>query len=344
MAYFTAQNRKNYQTAMPKLSSIDRLRLLLDSGAELTSLHLQDQLNLSERQVRRLIGQLRDGGLPILERPEGARKVYALPAERQQAAVADLRFDSDELRALAIAAKASQSVLLGTPHAVALKRAFEKLLDKARPVSYVFDLNDSMQEWQFDDNATDQIALDLFSRIELAMDNRQCIRINYFTAKDQRSSRDRKINPYGFHKRGRAWLLVAWCHERKALRNFSLTRISHIDPCPEEYFTIPDDFVPEAYFRAALGAINSGICEDLRLLVEADKAIYFRERLYHPTQQIEEERPDGRVVVSYELEGFEEMRSFCQGWGVGITVLEPEALRQRLRAEALALAERYKDE
>ncbi|WP_229374772.1 helix-turn-helix transcriptional regulator [Fibrella rubiginis] len=323
------------------MTSIEYLRRLLDSGAELTSQHLQDQLNLSERHVRRLIGQLRDEGLPILERPEGNRKVYALPTERQQSAVSDLRFDSAELRALAIAAKASRSVLTGTPHAVALNRAFEKLLDKARPVSYVFDLDDSMQEWQFDDNATDQIALDLFSSIETAMDNRQCIRINYFTAQDQRNSTARKIDPYGFHKRGRAWLLVAWCHERNALRNFSLTRISRVDACSEEYFDIPDDFIPEDYFRASLGAINSGACEELRLLIEPDKAIYFRERLYHPTQQIEEDRPDGRLVVSYELEGFEEMRSFCQGWGVGITVLEPETLRQRLREEAEALVKRY---
>lgn len=330
---------------MHPITPDEHLRRLLDAGETLSYQQAQEKLQVGERQVRRILNQLREDGLPILEHREGSTKVFYLSAERQRMAVPDLRFDAAELRALAVAAKASRSVLVGTPHAEALNRAFGKLLEQARPITYIFDLEDSMQEWHFEDNAADQIALDCFRELEAAMDERRSVRIDYLTAKDRRASSGRKIDPYFFAKRNRAWLLVAYCHERKDIRNFALTRIGRVVPCDDSresaFFSVPADFRPEDFFRASLGAITSGECFELRLLAEPDKAIHFRERLYHPTQLIEEERPDGRLVVSYELEGFEEMRSFCQGWGVGITVLAPDVLRERLREEAEILRGRY---
>lgn len=328
-----------------KLTPDEQLCRLLDTGEVVTYARIRQTLRISERQIRRVIGRLRDGGLPIRERREGSMKLFFLPAERQRVAVPDLQFDSAELRALAVAAKASRSVLAGTPHAEPLGRAFEKLLDRARPVAYVFDPDEPMQEWHFDDNVPDAISMDCFRQLEAAMDDRRSVRIDYLTAKDHRVSKDRKIDPYFFAKRNRVWLLVAYCHQRRKPLSFALTRVSRVVPCDDAvepaFFSVPDDLNPDQFFRASLGAFTSGECYELRLLVEPRQALHFRERLYHPTQQIEEERPDGRLVVSYELEGFEEMRSFCQGWGVGVTVLAPESLRERLREEARTLAARY---
>lgn len=326
---------------MPSRTPDSHLRRLLDSGEAFSLQELQEKLRMSERQVRRIIDQIRREGAPVSERWVGRQKQFYLPVDRQQVTLSDLRFDAAELRALAVAAKASRSLLSDTPHASALTRAFDKLLEQARPVTYLFDFDEPHQAWHFAENPPDLIRADCFQTLEMAIDQHQVARIDYFTARDNRLTQGRKINPYCFAKRGRAWLLIAYCHQKKDLRNFSLTRISRVEWVPEEYFEIPVEFIPEDYFRASLGAINSGVCEELRLLVEPDRAIYFRERQYHPTQLIEEEWADGRLVVSYELEGFEEMRSFCQAWGVGITVLAPTSLRERLHQEAQTLIDRY---
>ncbi len=330
---------------MKKIRPEELLRQVLDTGRALTLDDIQKLTKVGERQARRFISQLKEQGLPILQRQEERRKVFSLAPESQQVTIPDLRFDSAELRALAIAAKASRSVLVGTPHAAALSRAFVKLLERARPVTYLFDIEEPTQEWHFDDNDPDRIQMDIFSRLETAMDEHRSIRIDYFTAREGRISNDRKIDPYIFAKRNRAWMLVAYCHKREKLLTFALTRISRVAPCDDAvegaFFTVDESFNPETYFRASLGSITSDQCFELRLLVEPDKATHFHERKYHPTQIVEEERPDGRLVVSYELEGFEEMRSFCQGWGVGITVLEPGALRERLGQEAEELVRRY---
>lgn len=327
---------------MPLLSALDNLRLWLQDGQALTYPELTRRTSLGERQLARLVHQLRQEGLPVLETRQGRLKAFALPPDYQQVAVPDLRFDNAELRALVVATKASQAVLVATPHAAALQKAFDKLLDHARPVAYLFDVDEPRQEWYFEDGRAVELNLACFRQLEEALDARQSVYIDYFTAGKQRYSRHRRIDPYVFAWRSRSWMLVAYCHKSQELRTFALARISRVEACPEEYFDIPADFDPERYFAASLGAITAGETYTLRLLVEPDRASYFRERQYHPTQLIEETCPDGRLVVSFELEGFDEMRSFCQSWGTGITVQEPAELRERLRQEAEELIHRYR--
>ena len=331
---------------MVKVPALERLRNWLQEGHTLTYAELTSRTGLSERQLGRLVQQLRQEGLPVSENRQGKYKAFALPPERQQVAVPDLRFDNAELRALTVAAKASRSMLTATPHAAALGQAFDKLLAHARPVAYLFDVDEPLNDWHFDDQPADPIATDGFHRLEMAMDARQSVFIDYFTAGQQRHSHHRKVDPYNFYKRGRSWIMVGYCHERQALRNFALPRISQVTLCPEEHFEILAGFDPVRYFAGSLGAFTAGETYTLRLLVEADRASYFRERRYHYTQLIEEggtgaERSDRRLVVSYELEGLDELRSFCQSWGTGITVLEPVVLRDLLLHEAEVLAARY---
>ncbi len=335
----------NTYLTMKLETNTHRLRILLDDGRKLTLLQIQQQLKVSERQARRILQQLQHAGVTLRQEWQGRYKVFYLDENDQRTQLPDLHFSQAELRSLTVAVKASQAMLAGTPHAKPLREVFEKLLEQVNPVAYIFDVDEQLKEWQFEDGATDRIAIENFQKIESAMAERCSVRIDYVTASSQQSSRRRKIDPYFFAKRGRSWLVVAYCHQKQAMRNFSMMRISNLEVCDpfreSAYFSIPEDFVSEDYFRGAFGAINSDTCYELRLLVEPDKALYFQDRSYHPTQLIEETRSDGRLVVSYELEGFEEMRSFCQGWGVGVTVLDPTELRERLWQEAKTLVERY---
>lgn len=330
---------------MKTTTNIQRLHLLLDDGTHFTLQQLQDCLDLSERQVRRLLEQLEQSGVTIRHQYEGRHKYFYVDEQDQRTTLPDLRFSQAELRSLTLAVKASQAMLAGTPHAEQLLRIFDKLLEQVDPVAYVFDVEDQLKEWQFDNEVADQIAMDNFRLIDQAITERYSVRIDYTTGNSQKTSEGRKIDPYFFAKRGRSWMVIGYCHQRKAMRNFALVRINRVvkcDPAQEKaYFSIPEDFVAEEYFRGALGAINSDICYELRLLVEPEKSLYFRNRAYHSSQIIEEEQDDGRLVVSYELEGFEEMRSFCQGWGTGVTVLDPPELRERLYKDAQELVDRY---
>lgn len=329
---------------METTSNVQRLRHLLDDGRKCTLKQLQDYLNLSERQVRRLLQQIKDSGLVVRTERQHRQKLFYLDEQDQQTVLPDTKFSQAELRALTLAIKASQGVLAGTPHAQPLQSVFNKLLEKVPPVAYVFDVEDQLKEWQFDENIPDPIVMDNFRTLEQAINQRCSVAIDYTTASSGKTTHGRIIDPYFFAKRGRSWMVVGYCHQRKALRNFALVRISQVSLCEEAFFTIPEDFVPEHYFRGALGAINSDTCYVLRLRVEPNKARYFKDRQYHPTQVIEEEHLDGRLIVSYELEGFEEMRSFVQGWGTGVTVVAPAQLQERIYHDSAELIKRYSTE
>lgn len=331
---------------MKTTTTEQHLRLLLDDGSIFTLKELQTHLQVGERQVRRLLEQLEASGITLRRKQQGRYKYFYLDEQDQRTALPDLRFSQAELRSLTLAVKASKALLAGTPHAEPLHSVFDRLLKRVEPLAYVFDVADQLQAWQFENEVSDQIALDNFSLLNRAITNRCSVRIDYTKGSSGEVSKGRRIDPYFLAKRGRAWMVIGHCHQKQEMRNFALVRISQVEVCDPEtedaIFTIPKDFVADEYFRGALGAINSGTCYELRLLVEPKKARYFQDRTYHPTQLIEEEHSDGRLVVSYELEGFEEMRSFCQGWGTGVTVLDPPELRERLFQEAQVIADRYK--
>lgn len=335
-----------YYSAMKTTTTEQRLRLLLDDGSSFTLQELQTRLRVGERQVRRLLEQLESSGLTLRRRQQGRQKYFYLDEQDQRTALPDLSLSQAELRSLTLAVKASKAMLAGTPHAEPLQRVFNHLLERVEPLAYVFDVADQLQAWQFENEVSDQIALDNFSLLDRAITDRCSVRIDYTKGSSGEVSQGRRIDPYFLAKRGRAWMVIGHCHQKQEMRNFALVRISRVEVCDPEredaIFTIPEDFVADEYFRGALGAINSGTCYELRLLVEPEKARYFQDRTYHPTQLLEEECPDGRIIVSYELEGFEEMRSFCQGWGTGITVLDPPELRERLYQEAQVIANRYR--
>ncbi|MEJ2025770.1 MAG: WYL domain-containing protein, partial [Deltaproteobacteria bacterium] len=52
-------------------------------------------------------------------------------------------------------------------------------------------------------------------------------------------------------------------------------------------------------------------------------------------------RDDGSVVFEAELAETVELKSWILGWGADALVLEPESLREEIRAEAMAILDRY---
>ena len=104
----------------------------------------------------------------------------------------------------------------------------------------------------------------------------------------------------------------------------------------------PDDFDPDLYFHGRFGAL-SGETRVVRLLVEPDVAHLFREKDYDESQVTEEERADGRLVVSFEVAGLEDMASWVRSWGPSVTVLDPPELAERIAEEARQVAVRYED-
>jgi predicted DNA-binding transcriptional regulator YafY len=68
-------------------------------------------------------------------------------------------------------------------------------------------------------------------------------------------------------------------------------------------------------------------------------ARYIRERLWHPSQKFRD-LTDGQLELTLHVADTLEVRRWILGYGVQAEVIEPAGMREALRQEAEALAER----
>jgi len=78
----------------------------------------------------------------------------------------------------------------------------------------------------------------------------------------------------------------------------------------------------------------------VRVRFAADIADYIREKIWHETQQIEAQN-DGTIIFEAEVAGIDEIKFWILKWGAKARVLEPESLRELMRAEAEAMVANY---
>lgn len=321
-----------------------RIRNVLDKKVEVTYRELEDTLGYSAKTCYRAIQELRDNDIPVEE--NGKPKRFSLPPELRRHDRRIVELNQEEILALRLAAQIAQSVLAPTPLKEPLQSAFSRLLVEMMDQSVSIDRSSPETQWHFSDAPASTIDDNIFNQLRQAIQEQQSVRIDYWSV-GASEPKTRKVDPYCIAGRSGSWLLVAWCHERKSEREFNLADIRRITSCdpetdPEAYYELAEPFNPDDYFFHRFRFLGGGDSYVVKLLVEPRQTRYFRRKHYHPTQVIEQEdRPDGRIVVSYDVEGLDELRSFAQSWGTGVTVLEPEELRTIMREQAAEILERY---
>ena len=78
----------------------------------------------------------------------------------------------------------------------------------------------------------------------------------------------------------------------------------------------------------------------VRVWFAADIAEYIREKIWHETQIIEPQT-DGSIIFEAEVAGIAEIKFWIMKWGAKARVIEPESLREAIRAEAEAMVANY---
>ena len=337
---------------MPGPSLPSRLRFyeLMRQGHRLTQAEAADRLGVTKRQVRRLVSSFSEEEVPVQEGWKDGERAYMLaPDDQAPEGPFDMLSERQTL-ALLVAAEAARPTLRPTPLAGPLQAVGRRLSERLAPHVISFDPEVQPQRWHFDSAAASTFDPEVFEILQRATEQQRSVRMEYVTASTGEHHPRRKIDPLLLAAAGSSWLVVAYCHKREGVRDFALAGIERVWPCDSEeeagsiWFSPPADFDPELHFKGRFSAVSGDEAHVVRLLVEPKAARYFERKKYHPTQQIEEERPDGRLVVSFEASGLEEVGAFARSWGTGVRVLEPEALAEQVADEARAVARRYQDE
>jgi predicted DNA-binding transcriptional regulator YafY len=102
---------------------------------------------------------------------------------------------------------------------------------------------------------------------------------------------------------------------------------------------IPEEFDFEEFLRPSFGVFQ-GEPVKVRIWFAPDAAGYIKEKIWHDTQQLVPQK-DGSVIFEAEVARTDEIRFWVMSWGSKAEVLEPESLREEIRAESEALLEKY---
>ena len=175
-----------------------------------------------------------------------------------------------------------------------------------------------------------------------AISRRQRVSLRYYSPHNDEETR-RIVRPHHLRFwRGEAYL-VAWCERKEDFRDFLLSRarIREWGLLPEEEtFRREKAFDAAGYFSAAWEARHSEKAVEVKVRFSAYQARWIRERVYHPSQTLEE-LPGGGVLLRVSVAGTSEIRRWILGYGSDAEVVEPIALREEIKEEIKKLQKIY---
>ncbi len=297
--------------------------LLFQSRGLMRAQDFADQFEISERTVYRDIQALSEVGVPIMAMPgEGYRLMegYYLPP---------IVFTSDEARALSL----SVSLLTGLAEDSPTKDHAAVALDKIRAVlpeatlHQIEALQAILQFYAFPNtrlNFDNNILLD----IQTAVLNHNVLHLHYH-AQHSNELTQRDVEPVEIVFLDKIWMLSAYCRLRQAPRTFRLERIDRLEILPETF--TPRDL---GQMKPRPGQ------EDLIIQFDPDAVRWVRER-QHFTFDREEMDANGRCLMVYRPNRWEQIEGWLLSWGAVLEIVAPQSKRERFRETAVRIAQRH---
>jgi len=172
-----------------------------------------------------------------------------------------------------------------------------------------------------------------------AIMKRQRIEIIYRAASTAKVTQ-RKVDPYHVHIAEGGFYLIGYCHARREIRTFAMERIRECRPL-DESFEMRSDFDLSDYLKNAF-QLMTGQPRKITVRISPSAAHIVRERMWHPSQQIQE-LLDGGVDITLRVPINYEIISWLLGFGPAAQVLQPSDLRNRIAYDLETAAQQYRD-
>ena len=323
---------------MPRGDQISRqwqiLQILEARRMGATVPELATELESNVRTVYRDVEALEQAGFPLYNEKEGGVERWLFVDGFRPKIPVPLALT--EIMALSIASEHVKA-FEGTVFSEALKDAFDKIRSMLKPeaVAFLVGLSKSFRVGLAGkkDYKKHRETIDLINKSVL---EHHTLVITYRSSKGE--ALERKIDPYHVWFMAGTIYVVAHCHKRKELRTFVLDRIASAK-LTDDTFVVPTDFNMEEFTKDRFRVMD-GEPVEVKIRFTKNLVQYLKEREWHPTQQIVEEA-DGSAILSMQVEGLPEVKSWVLSFGSHAEVLAPEALRKDVADELKIAAEKY---
>jgi predicted DNA-binding transcriptional regulator YafY len=307
------------------MNRVDRLLgyiLALQGGRRLRAEDLAAQFEVSRRTVYRDLEALAEIGVPVVATPGqgfGLAPGYHLPPVMFTAAEAVALSLAGGLYGQFVAHEGRKAVdaALRKVEAVLPEAARAEAAETVRRVCQI--------SWPHRAAPLDG---ELPLLIQQAMRERRRMAVTYH-ARSGSEPRERMIDPYALVFYAGDWHLLGYCHDRRDVRQFRLTRMESPRLLPERFTMPPEADARQFWANCNPHPVGTSVA---RVRFAPEAARWVRERR-HYAWAAEEESAEG-LLVTLRVERWEELLPWLLGWGGAATVLAPEELRVCVREEA----------
>jgi proteasome accessory factor B len=300
-----------------------RILELLSMGRSLTSSELNRIFDekVTLRTIQRDMITIQQAGIPLFcEKNHKKENVWSFPRDYRRMILPSIQ--KSELISLYIL-KAYLKEFRGTKIEDNLTSVIDKLEDMA-PGEVYLDLDNADDfVWDQDYGAYDYSLLDdLIHKVINAIVEKKWLQITY-QSRDETTGKTYPIFPYRLFSYHGSIYLAAYTPQHQNTISLVLQRIKSLTFAENIIDTVPP-FNMENFQNNRFG-VFSGPIEKIRLQIDPRYAIYFRNRSWHPSQEVKMQN-DGSMILTMEVPLSPELFTWIIGWHEGIKVISPDRL------------------
>ena len=324
----------NRERTLNRTERLFALILLLQNRPSMTSRDLAEHFGVSRRTIFRDLRALSESGVPLTYADEGGYEIL----------------EGYQLPPLMLSGRQAATLLVGTEFMklqsdASLRKEADAVAMKIRSVlpQQVRDYIDQLNErtvldpyWLMTARGADEEEGRWYDLSEAVAHRRSVIMEYYVQSRDELTKR--KVDPLGLVYYTDHWNLIGYDHLRDDIRNYRLDSIRSLFVLTER-FEPPEGFDLEEHLRER-GASPS----NHRIVLRFAPPAYLWARRSIPAEIEEERETDEAVTVTFYFENLNYVAHWLLRYGTQVEVIEPEALRERVRNEAAAVARQYESE
>lgn len=217
------------------------------------------------------------------------------------------------------------------PEAEDLKKAVAKLVSYL-PEKVSMDLAILSDNLSFQNHAYELSTPELRKKIASAATNQTTVEFDYYVQYRQKTEH-RRVDVYHLHNFGGDWYAVVYDHQRKALRDFHIGRISNFRETNDCFDIRKELWNKEEYLRGHFNMMRGGRKTKVEIWFDPYQAQWIRSRKHFHADEIREDQPDGSLRLKFETgeNGLEAVARFCLQYAGSCIAEKPKKLRDIIK-------------
>ena len=324
---------------MDRTERFYKIDQLIGDRKLVTFAELQDALEVSPATLKRDIQYLRDRlNCPLIwDREAGGYRYESGAAHTgSQFELPGLWFNASEIHALLtmqhLMANLDKGGLL-SPHIQPLMARLNGLLGTADNTA-----EEVRKRVRIIGVAARRMHLSNFETVGSALLRRKRLMITYH-ARGSDEVTEREVSPQRLVYYRENWYLDAWCHMRKALRNFSVDAIQKAEILEKPARDVSEKTTDEV-LGAGYGIFGGSKVQWAKLRFTPERARWVAHEQWHPRQKATQDA-DGSYLLEIPYADDRELMMDILKYGPDVEVVAPASLRKRVQDLLHQAAQRY---